>query len=724
MSPFDLSPLQQHLTEMPFTGKIFLEGPAGAGKTTAAVMRLERLVVSEVNSRSILLLLPQRALATPYYRSLAERGMPDGGIPSILTMAGLAQRMVELFWPMIVEEAGFSYPDRPPVFLTLETAQYYMARVVRPLFDQGYFETVTIHRNRLYSQILDNLNKSAVVGFPYTSISKRLNAAWKGELSQTRVYDDAQECALRFRNYCLEHNLLDFSLQVEVFVKYVWPTQLCKQYLFNTYQHLIFDNLEEDTPVTHDLIEEWLPHFDSALLIYDQEGGYRRFLGADPESGMMLKDLCDQRMVFMDSFVTSYGLQIAADQFGRMSNFPKVVADRQKGAEKVEGDEANEPAMVIGSYRYHPEMLDWIADQIAVLIHQEGVPPGEIAVLAPYLSDALRFSLLDRFERRKIPATSQRPSRALREETTTQCLLTLAAVAHPQWGIKPSKFDIANGLVKAIDGMDLVRAQLLTQIVYRVQRGQPVLSPFDLIKPDIQERITFTFGKNYERLRNWIEDYLNEPLDELDHFFSRLFGEVLSQPGFGFHRDFQAGAVTANLIDSAQKFRQVMGGHLDGNEKPVGQEYVEMVREGVVAAQYISSWQKFPEDAVFLAPAYTFLMSNRPVDVQFWMDIGSMGWSERLNQPLTHPYVLSRHWPEGAAWTDTDELQAGQHALLLLVTGLIRRCRKRIILAASELGEQGYEQKGYLIRAVQKVSQLQPNIVETFRYLNTKKDNL
>ena len=35
-------------------------------------------------------------------------------------------------------------------------------------------------------------------------------------------------------------------------------------------------------------------------------------------------------------------------------------------------------------------------------------------------------------------------------------------------------------------------------------------------------------------------------------------------------------------------------------------------------------------------------MSNRPVDYQFWLDVGGRGWFERLYQPLTHPYVLSR----------------------------------------------------------------------------------
>ena len=46
----------------------------------------------------------------------------------------------------------------------------------------------------------------------------------------------------------------------------------------------------------------------------------------------------------------------------------------------------------------------------------------------------------------------------------------------------------------------------------------------------------------------------------MDHFLSRLFGEILSQRGHGFHDDFDAARVAANLVESVQKFRQGMGG--------------------------------------------------------------------------------------------------------------------------------------------------------------------
>ncbi len=689
---FTLDRQQRGFLRQPVEGRVFLHGPAGAGKTTVGVQRMLHLLESGVPAEAILVLVPQRTLATPYYDALHSPTLGPGGQVTVLTVGGLARRMVDLFWPLVAEEVGFGHPERNPTFLTLETAQYYMARVVRALLEQGYFDSLVIDRNRLYSQILDDLNKAAVVGFPHTEIGERLKEAWAGDPAEKRVYDEAQECASRFRKYCLEHNLLDFSLQMEVFVHHLWTLPLCRRYLLNRYTHLLVDNVEEDTPVAHDLLREWLPHCRSALLIYDEDAGYRRFLGADPESAEDLRDLCEETVRLPQSHITSPDMEAFAS---------RLAIGLNREGEPVPGDVLS--ALSYEYHRYHPQMLDWVTDEIETLVGEEGVAPDEIAVLAPFLSDALRFSLMHRLEQRSVPGRSHRPSRALREEPAARCLLTLASIAHPRWGVCPLEADVAYALTQAIEGLDLVRAQLMARIVYRVQEGAPRLTSFDEINGEMQERLTYVLGGRFEALRLWIEEYVGGEETPLDHFLSRLFGEVLSQEGYAFHRNYDAGEVAANLIESVQKFRWVTEEPLAEGDKPLGLEYLEMVEDGVVAAQYVRSWRIQPEDAVLLAPAYTFLMANRPVEYQFWLNAGGRGWWERLYQPLTHPYVLSRHWTRERLWTDADEWEWRQEALYRLTRGLLRRCRKKVYLGISALGEQGFEQQGVLLQAIQRV---------------------
>ncbi|MFC2042878.1 UvrD-helicase domain-containing protein [Chloroflexota bacterium] len=698
-----LSDEQCQIIRQPLDAKLFLEGPAGAGKTTVGVERLLHLLDSGLPGQSILALVPQRTLVQPYFRAIRQPDLTACGLISILTIGGLARRMIDLFWPLIVEEAGFTSKKERPIFLTLETAQYYMAHLVRPLLDEGLFDAVKIDRNRLYSQIIDNLNKSALVGFPYSEFGSRLQAAWTGELSQVRLYEDAQTCADLFRAYCLEHNLLDFSLQIEIFKNHLWVSPSCRNYLTGRYKYLIVDNLEEDTPNTHDLLRDWMPYLNSFLLIYDQDAGYRSFLGADPESAYGLKELCDEKFIFANSFVNSKDMLALGQNVSTEIMRRRESSDiRSKGGATGILNGNPRGAFVIEDHRYYPQMLDWVVNKIAELVYEEGLPPGEIVILAPFMSDALRFMLTNRMKNYHIPVISHRPSRSLREEPVTQCLLTLSAISHPEWGLPPSNPDVGYALIQAIEGLDLIRAQILTQIVYRINEGTTVLSSFDQIIPQMQERITYRIGARYERLRSWIMDNRNYHI-AFDHYLSRLFGEVLSQPGFGFHNNFEAGLVSANLIESVRKFRRVADKSLTDEGQPLGKEYLLMVQDGVIAAQYLRSWQDFRREAVLIAPAYTYLLSNRPVDVQFWLDIGSRGWFERLNQPLTHPYVLSRSWSQDKLWTDKEEVDTSLELLQRLTMGLLRRCRHKIYMTLSELGEQGYEQRGPLLQAVQRM---------------------
>ena len=725
-----LTPQQSDLASR--RGKLFLEGDAGTGKTTIAVHRLLNLLESGVSADEILVLVPQRTLAAPYQHALRTSEFPPGGEVTVTTMAGIAIQMIELFWPVVAQKAGFK-PDEPPTFLSTETSQFIMAHVIRGLVEtQGYFDSVTIERSRLYVQLLDNLNKAAVVGFPVTEIGQRLTEAWLGDPSQNLTFMQVQESVNRFRAFCLENNFLDFSLQMEVFGKHLWRLPACRDLLVGRYKHLIAENVEEDNAATQDMLREWLPRFESALVVYDTVGGYRRFLGADPDNGYTMRQSCKETVELTASFVNSPDVYALGNELGRALD---------QYTESVPGDAM--AALQYDVQRFYPDMLNRVTDEIRRLVEEENVPPGEIAVLAPFLPDSLRFSLMQRLS--GIPTRAHRPSRVLRENPASHCLLTLAQLAHPAWGMKPDTFDVAYALMRAMgtlepnqSSLDLVRAQLLAQDAYPDENSKCGLAPFEKLSLETQERVSYVLGERYDALRQWLEDYITRtetpppptaepepkrkskrkkkgetveaepvaiktaPEPELDYFFSLLFGEVLSQRGFGFFNDTAAADIAWDLTDSARNFRRAVEGK-GIVTKPIGQAYVEMVQGGIVANQYLREWQYPAPNSVFIAPANTFLLNNQPVSYQFWLDIGNRTWFERFYQPLTHPYVLSKQWVPGEKWTDEREVEMRREALYQLVIGLVRRCRKGIYLGISELGENGYENQGELLQVFSRM---------------------
>ncbi len=773
------------------TTKLFLSGPFGSGKTTLAIERIRWLLRRErTRGDDILLITPQSTLGRVYFETLYGGDAPPPGPPvAISTVAGLARKAVELYWPLLAASAGFA-AGKEPTFLNLETAQYHMAQFVDAALEAGEFDGVRVERSRVISQVLDNMNKAALQEMRIDDAYERLELAvptGDQRVARLNALRAARQISLKFRQLCQQEALIDFSLQIDLFNKQVLVNDWSRTHLFRSHKHMVYDNVEEDNITAHKLARLWLPTLESALIIADSDAGFRLFLGADPEGGYALADACAQQITLNQSYVNTPELteltERVAKQVGRSQNPTLTLTqDGREPSREISSIQAlskeeaigldptlalpqdgREPSREISSiqalskeeiteshpeihnpqsairnplvvpnlsFRFYPQMIDWVAGEVRRLVQEEGVLPGQIAVLAPFVSDALRFSLQTALDKHNIPSTTHRPSRELKAEPAARSLLTLAKLAHPDWGVRPSASDVQHALTVSIAALDPVRASLLTRIIYPEQRRTIELGRFGELNKEAQQRITYTLGEQFDRLREWIYAYRanDEPIP-LDQFFARLFGEVLSQPNYGFHEDFDAARVANQLVESARNFRWAVGddqmtrwqddkmkmvatekGQPDNTQHAtrntqhanVGRAYSKLVESGALGALFAPGW-KVNEEAVLLAPAYTYMMRNRAVDVQFWLDIGSSGWWERLYQPLTHPYVLSPRWQSGQPWTDFDEFQTRQTTMYRLLMGLIRRTRQRIFIGVSEYSENGIEQRGPLLMLVNRL---------------------
>ena len=692
---FSLTEAQQKIINAPIERKIFLSGQASAGKTTVGVHRLRHLIDSGIYPHSILVLVPQQRLAQPYYDEIRHPNREAGAEVTVATLGSLSHQIVNLFWPLALDQLNPNSSKLPPTFLSQELIQYIMFKVVEPeIVRHDYFNSVKIERTRLFSQITDNLNKASIIGFPPTEFGHRLKTAMPDDLERINIFENTQACANLFRQYCLEHRLLDFSLQVTLFMDHLWKMEIPRTYLTNRFTHLIVDNTEEDSPATHRLLSDWLQTCESGLLIYDDLAGYRRFLGADEQSALLLRENCDDEMTLEKSCVMTPPV---AALLGEIS---EILA----GADKTEVEVSPHAAIAYTpseQSRFHTQMLDWMADCVVDLVREQGESQSNIVILAPLLSDSLRFAIVSRLESRGIAAYSLRPSRPLHDEPAIRALITLAKLAHPDWIIDKKhevrKFDVVQMLISVIGEMDLARANLLTEMLFKAKT--PELLHFNgVTNAEIRSRISEVLGARFEKLVAWMDEYKAGLVQPVDVFFSRLFGQVLSQKGFGFYltedSNFDEARLISNLIESAKSFRQTLT-RIEP-EQDSGQEYIKMVDAGVLANQYEpQEWKENP-DAVLIAPAYTFLLSNQAVDFQFWLNIDSPAWNRRLQQPLTQPYVLSLQWPADQIWTEQDELRTSREMLYKVISGLLKRCRKKIFVGHSKFDERGQEREGEL----------------------------
>jgi len=698
----ELLPGQQRIVQFARRGGggLVAVGPPGTGKSTALAARLVALASEGRRPYELLVLVAQRAQATRYERASALSRAPTRGGAEIVTYYGLCRRLVGLFWPLIAEQAGMD-PRGEPTFLTIETTQYHMWQIVAPLMrEEGYFAELAIRRDRLLSQLIDNLNKSALVGFDHTDIYARLRSAWVGDVDRIKTYWQAQDCAARLRSLCRERNLLDLSLTVELFDRYLLPEPTFQRYLQARYRHLLVDNLEENVPVAQRLVSWLLPHCDSAVLAIDEGGGHRIFLGADADGADQVAKECSARVELMAAAAGLPDARIFAAAVSRALRVPPL---RELGGDPRQAVE------VLPDAKYWVGMVRNAAQQIADQV-RAGVPAHRIAVVAPYVSEVLRFTLQEELRSHGIGLFLLRPSTTLRDQYAARGLLVLTALAHSGWTLRvqndvwrPSQAEVALALEVALGDLDPLRARMLARVA--APAGARSLQDLAMHAggdtASLWEQVGFQVRERYQALQQWLAAYaLGEP-QGLVVFLTNLFGDVLSRAGFGLHDDADRGRACARLIESAAKFTAAVGRGDALERGELARRYVELVLGGIASAEYLTDWPtEPPQDAVVLSTAFAYVTRDLRSEVQVWLDLGAEGWWDRPNQPLTHPYVLSRTWQVGQPWREIEEDTARRTGLARLVQGLASRCEGRILLGSSELGVDGAEQSGPLQRAV------------------------
>ena len=688
LDTINLNYQQLAVVESPVSGSLFLSGPYSSGKTSSALFRIRRLL-EEYPANRFLILAPQSSLADPYRQLFTGGTLSAHTRPEITTMSGLCRQSVNLFWPAIAKKAGFKDPSSPPHFLSLETAQYCLGTIVDPLLDDGYFQSIKIERNRLLSQILDNLNKTAINNLPISEIYPRLSSISTGLENLDIPFTQAQECALAFRAYCLEHNLVDFSLLLHLFSEEVMSMDLFHKYLFGRYDILIADNLEEDTAFTHTFIRRTIAGFKSSLLITDTSGGYRTFLGADPKSAYELKEICDVH------FSNDDEIGLTADLTKFRAEFRTCIR-KSKTSNTFRGFPEGSQ---LHTYQFYPQMVIEVARQIKTLV-DAGTAPKEIAVLSPYLSDSLKFNLTRSLNELGLPVESIRPSRSYISAAPVQALVLFGRLAHPGWQMPLTILEFRHMLMEILPDIDLIRADIITRALFVASLPENPLRPFDeLTNADLQQRITYAHGGRMMQLFDWLNDYLGQDLLPLDIFFQKAFGELLSQKDFAWFDQPEAGNSIAKLIQSIREFRFFIEADPGSSPGSAGLEYIKSLQNGLIPGSLF--YPENPAEAVRISPAFTFLMQNRTVDYQFWLDIGSLGWWERLNQPLTNPYIFNAGWDASENWDYAADFNHNQDMMERTVSGLLSRCRKSFVAAAVEVNEFGVENRGPLLQAFQ-----------------------
>ena len=593
--------------------------------------------------------------------------------------------MSALFWPLVAGKSGFTHPYQPPTLLTYDLAQLLMWRLVQPDLNTGAFAELRLRPQQIISQLLDTLNRAALNGLTLDEAIERQMMTWSGEKERLRHLQNAGSIARRFRDYCLQNSLLDLSLTIEVFNRQLVDNAEFHRYFSERYRHLLVDNIEEQTPAGQYFVESLIDLTQSAAIVYDEGGGYKRFMAADPAGAARFQTRCDLVLHFDQRFQAIAPLERLANQ---------VDNKLQQTALPVEG--AGEVILALAGGRYRREMVE----ELIPLLHaqlEEGVPASEIAIITPYLDGALRYMLGRALSEAGIPYRLLRRRSSPREEPRIRAWLTWLSLAFPQWQISPTTYDVAEALALSIYGLDPARAQLIADNLY--DENGPQLFPVDSVEENLQERIGNDFLSRVEELRLWLDDI--DAQRPLDIFLHDLFAELLSSSRFQAQPDLAGAAVCDWLVQTATRLRtaaKAMG--LKTNQE-IGAAFIDGIYQGLVSANPPDLGEPPDPDGVTVSTIYGYLLAGKPVQVQVWLETAASGWWDIPRQPLSNAFVLVPQRDPLTPWTMADDFAVRNQLLSRIIRGLTNRSSKGIIIANSDLDRRGVRQEGPLWRALE-----------------------
>jgi hypothetical protein len=669
------------------SGTSFWRGPVGTGKTTALQQRLVRLLESGEPGYTIMVLVAEPEHRQDFESAVRASGLGPYADLTISTYNQLALDMTTLFWPLVAGQSGFAHPYQPPTLLTYDLAQLLMWRLVEEDLDAGAFADLRLRPQQIISQLLDTLNRAALNSLTLNEAIERQLVTWSGEKERLRHLENAGVIAHRFRNYCLQNSLLDLSLTIQVFYTQLVDNPEFHRYFSERYRHLLVDNIEEQTPAGQHFVESLIDLTQSTAIVYDEGGGYKRFMAADPAGATRFQTRCDLVFHFDRRFHTVPQLEQLANQI-----------DNKLQQTSMPTGEAGEAVLALAGGRYRREMVE---ELIPLLLEQleQGVPAAEIAIIAPYLDGALRYMLTQALGDAGLPYRLLRRRSSPREEPRVRAWLTWLSLAFPQWRIGPSTYDVAEALSLSIYGLDPARAQLIAKNLYD-DKG-PLLLPIESLEEKYHDRIGGEFLARVEEMRLWLSQI--DAALPLDVFLHDLFAELLSSSRFQAQPDLAGAAVCNWLVQTATRLRTAAGAMGLQTNRAIGETFIDGIYQGLVSANPPDLGEPPDPNGITISTIYGYLLAGKPAQVQVWLETAASGWWDIPRQPLSNAFVLSQHRDADAPWTMADDFAIRNQLLSRIIRGLTNRTSKGIIIANSDLDRRGARQEGPLWRALQPV---------------------
>ena len=365
--------------------KYIIEGKIRSGKTGNAINKYKELINNKIPSEEILVLITNR---NSKLRWSKEFDFEISSALNVYTYTGLIQKEVVKYWPIICSNCNYIKKHNiRPKFMTNNLSEYIVHSFVENYRDiKGYFEEVTASNYHITNSILFNINKASQGQIPFEEIGDRIYYSKENkETISKSTYREMDEMINLYIEEMLGNGIIDYSLSVYLYNKYLLNDEAYKANLNKSIKYLIVDDLETCSVSQVDFIDSIIDNLSEVYMYINPLGDYTSFSGVDINyiykklyskcELIKLGDTTDNT-IFDNIAQVAHELALQEDI---NHNLLKTI-DIEK---YIEIDVSNQ---------LHSEMVSSICNKVIEVINS-GVTPSNIAIISPINDITLDYQL-------------------------------------------------------------------------------------------------------------------------------------------------------------------------------------------------------------------------------------------------------------------------------------------------------------------------------------------
>lgn len=658
--------------------KYLLKGVSGTGKTS--LLRESCIYLNEklgIPAASILVILADNERLSFWNSVMSEK---TAARFRYCTFSAFVREELTLYYPLALSNYDcIMQKDIKPVFLSSEASIHLISKVVQARREKdGLFTGLVSSNERIAAVLANNLKAAALECIPAEEIGGRLYEALdRKDKEKEQIFKDMDEIGLAYRKRCLELGVLDYSMALELYRKFLLQDEKYRQSLCSRFKHIVIDDLQETSHAMLELVELLMESCDTA------------FLGYDPEFGSA--GLLRGNRSFPESKV-SKACEVIELEKPDKSAFAEALysAILKDAAEAIECGFRIErsPAVELRS-----EMLELLAYKICTLVNEDGLKPSDIVILSTYGDVVTELVINNILRKNGITLVNAGARMNAADSPLCSGLLAFARLCHPDFCLYPEKGTVKQ-MIQQLFGLDPVRSS-------KIARKTCNTFPFPNL-PDMEEILPgdTDAGKvkeKYDYVRIWVTNYKGQekPMN-MSAFLQLSLMEIFLDGTTNEEEIFKAKL----LVDTAERFcnATVKFG------RNTGRDFIEMAENILKAGESpIQPEGGMNCGSVVLTTPEAYISSPINNKVLIISGLSSGHWSRGRGSELSNPQVLSASWDRGTKYTREMEERNSRCYLASMMRAVLEKGSSRVIAFESLRSESGFENDGILPEILDKI---------------------